>query len=320
MPQLKSMKVHYQLDLLPKFQNAVITTGSFDGVHLGHLHLIEQMRHTAAAIGGETVLITFDPHPRKIVSSVPGEIKQLTTIHEKIKLLDKAGVDHLVVVQFDYRFSNMTAEEYVNNFLVKYFTPQVIFIGYDHHFGNGRKGNIDLLQSIGTTNGFKVELVKEFLFDNTIVSSSTIRDFISEKDFIPANRLLGHPYSFEGFIVKGNQLGRTIGFPTANLHINDEEKIIPPNGVYAVKVCSNCTNNETYLGMMNIGVRPTVDDHKKVIEVNIFDFDKDIYEQNLCVAVFEFIRGEVKFDGLENLKAQLNKDRISAQTILQPYP
>ena len=314
------MKVHYQLDALPEFQNAIITTGSFDGVHLGHAHLIQQMKAAALQNKGETVLITFHPHPRKVVSSVPGEIKQLTTIQEKIKLLENKGVDHLVVVQFDYRFSNMTAEEYVNDFLIHYFKPKVIFIGYDHHFGNGRKGNIDLLKTIGLQKGFQVQLVNEFILNNTIVSSSAIRENIAEKDFTKANALLGYAYHFEGFVVKGNQLGRTIGFPTANLHIMDEEKIIPPNGVYAVKVCSACTNDNTYLGMMNIGVRPTVDGNKKVIEVNIFDFDKDIYEQNLCVSVYKYIRGEVKFDGLDNLKAQLNKDRIMAATILANHP
>lgn len=314
------MKVHYNLDSLPSFHNAVITTGAFDGVHIGHRQIISRMQQIAQDVQGETVIITFHPHPRKIISSVPGEIKQLSNITERIQLLDKAGIDHLVVVHFDYRFSNMTANEYVNNFLVHYFHPHTIIVGYDHHFGNGRTGNFELLLNLGKQLNFKVEEINEKMVADEIVSSTIIRNYIVDKHIQKANILLGHPYCFEGFVVRGNQIGRTIGFPTANLHINDEEKLIPSNGVYAVKVNGDCTDGHVLDGMMNIGVRPTVDGHKKVIEVNIFNFDKDIYEQNLKVFVYEFIRGEQKFNGLDGLKSQLYADKATAGLILQKYP
>jgi riboflavin kinase / FMN adenylyltransferase len=314
------MKVHYDLQNLPPFKQAVITTGAFDGVHKGHLQIIQKMKSIAASIQGETVIISFHPHPRKVISSVPGEIKQLTHLSERISLLDKAGIDHLVVVPFDHRFSNMTAEEYVKNFIVTHFKPAHIIVGYDHRFGNGRKGDFKLLERLGKEFQFSVDEINEQSVNGEIVSSTLIRNCISEKNIEQANNLLGYPYAFEGYVVRGNQLGRTIGFPTANLHINDEEKLIPSNGVYAVKVKGACTHGALLNGMMNIGVRPTVDGHKKVIEVNIFNFDQDIYDQTLIVQVFEFIRGEQKFDGLEALKIQLTQDKLQIASILQKYP
>jgi len=314
------MKVHYDLQNLPPFKQAVITTGAFDGVHKGHQQIIQKMKSIAASIDGETVIISFHPHPRKVISSVPGEIKQLTHISERIELLDKAGVDHLVVVPFDHRFSNMTADEYVKDFIVAHFKPAHIIVGYDHRFGNGRKGDFKLLEQLGKVYHFTVDEINEQLVDGAIVSSTLIRNCIADKNIQQANNLLGYPYAFEGFVVRGNQLGRTIGFPTANLHINDEEKLIPSNGVYAVKVKGACTDGSLLNGMMNIGVRPTVDGHKKVIEVHIFNFDKDIYDQTITVQVFEFIRGEQKFDGLDALKNQLVQDKLQTATILQKYP
>lgn len=314
------MKVYYDLQNLPLFNKAVITTGAFDGVHKGHQQIISKMKAIADSINGETVIISFHPHPRKVISSVPGEIKQLTHIDERIALLDKAGIDHLVVVPFDHRFSNMTAEEYVKDFIVGNFKPAHIIVGYDHRFGSGRKGNFELLEALGKEFHFTVDEINEQLVNGEIVSSTLIRNCITEKQIEQANILLGYPYSFEGYVVRGNQLGRTIGFPTANLHINDEEKLIPSNGVYAVKVKGKCTNGILLNGMMNIGVRPTVDGHKKVIEVNIFDFDQDIYDQNITVQVYEFIRGEQKFDGLDALKNQLAEDKKHTSTILLKYP
>jgi len=314
------MKVYYDLQNLPPFNKAVITTGAFDGVHKGHQQIIQKMKAIAQSIQGETLIISFHPHPRKVISSVPGEIKQLTHIKERIALLEKAGVDHLVVVPFDHRFSNMTAEEYVKDFIVAHFKPAHIIVGYDHRFGNGRKGNFELLEQLGKEFQFTVDEINEQLVDGEIMSSTLIRNCITEKNIQQANNLLGYAYSFEGFVVRGNQLGRTIGFPTANLHINDEEKLIPSNGVYAVRVKGAYFGDKVLEGMMNIGVRPTVDGHQKVIEVNIFDFDEDIYEQTLTVMVYDYIRGEVKFNGLEALKAQLNEDVKSAKAILNAHP
>lgn len=314
------MKVHYNLQDLPPFLNGVITTGAFDGVHKGHQKIISRMQEIAAQIGGETIIITFHPHPRKVTSSIPGEIKQLTSLNERIQLLDKAGIDHLVVVPFDYHFSNLTAQAYVQEFLVEHFHPHTIIVGYDHRFGKGRLGNFDLLKTYGQDFNFSVEQINEQLVGDEIISSTLIREYLTEKNIGKANQLLGYAYFFEGFIVRGNQIGRTIGFPTANLHINDEEKLIPSNGVYAVRVKGACFGDRILDGMMNIGVRPTVDGHKKVIEVNIFEFDEDIYEQTITVWVYDYIRGEVKFNGLDELKAQLNKDVNSSKIILQAHP
>ena len=313
------MIVHHDLKQLPNFKNAVITTGAFDGVHIGHQEIINRMKQIALEIKGETVIVTFHPHPRKVISSIPGEIKQLTSLEERIELLTQSGIDHLVVVKFDYAFSNLSADEYIKAFLFDHFHPHTILVGYDHRFGNGRNGNYDLLEKFGNELGFKVEQIHEKIIEQEIVSSTQIRNYILEHQIEKANVLLGYPYLFDGFVVRGNQIGRTIGFPTANLHINDEEKIIPSNGVYAVKVKGNCLGNIIYNGMMNIGIRPTVDGQKKVIEVHILDFDQDIYEQNLTVMVYEYIRGEVKFDGLEALKAQLAKDKITTAAILKKY-
>lgn len=309
------MRVHRELaGSLPEFQKAVVTIGTFDGVHLGHSQIIAQMKEEAARIGGETVIITFHPHPRKIVSSVPGDVKLLSTLSEKISLLDKAGIDHLVVVPFDHVFANQTAEQYVKDFLYTYFKPHTVIIGYDHRFGKGREGNYQLLKDYGKTLGFEVKEISEELINEIVISSTRIRHALLENDIDVANRFLGHSYFFEGLVIEGNKLGRTIGYPTANLHIGSEEKLIPANGVYAVTIMNreSAAVSNHYKGMMNIGLRPTVDGKKKVIEVHIFDFDADIYGQTLQIHLHFYLRGEVKFNGLEELKAQLLQDKLAA--------
>ncbi len=324
------MRVHRELAAsLPEFNKAVVTIGTFDGVHLGHRQIIAQLKQEAARIGGETVIITFHPHPRKIVSSVPGDIKLLTTLTEKTALLEAAGIDHLVVVPFDHVFANQTAEQYVEDFLYRYFKPHTVIIGYDHRFGKGREGDYHLMEQYGKSLGFEVKEISEQVLNEVVISSTRIRHALMDNNIDTANRFLGYPYFFEGTVIEGNKLGRTIGYPTANLHIGSEEKLIPGNGVYAVRVGSweSGVGNDTcvidgpsfmnaFKGMMNIGLRPTVDGKKKVIEVNIFDFDKDIYGQILQVHVQHYLRGEVKFNGLEELKKQLEKDKISALAVL----
>ncbi len=307
------MKVHRELaGSLPEFKNAVVTIGTFDGVHKGHQQILKQLKEEASAIDGETVIITFHPHPRKIVSSVPGDVKLLNTLTEKRILLEKAGIDHLVVVPFDHHFANQSAEEYITDFLYKYFKPHTIIIGYDHRFGKGRTGDYQLLENFGKQLGFNVKEITEQLLNEIAVSSTRIRKAIIENDIATANAALGYPYFFEGMVITGNQLGRTIGYPTANLHIGTEDKLIPGNGVYAVQVELTNTPDTIFGGMMNIGLRPTVDGKKRVIEVNIFDFDSDIYGQTLRIHVLQQLRSEVKFDGLEGLKAQLAKDKSAA--------
>jgi riboflavin kinase/FMN adenylyltransferase len=310
------MMVHRELaGSLPEFRNAVVTIGAFDGVHLGHQQIIAQLRKEATLINGETVIITFHPHPRKIVTSVPGDIRLLNTLQEKIDLLDKAGIDHLVVVPFDHRFSNQPAEAYIHDFLYHYFRPHTIIIGYDHRFGKGREGDYQLLEAYGKKLGFEVKEIPEQLQNEIVISSTRIRNAIAENDIETANALLGYPYFFEGLIVEGNQLGRTIGYPTANLHITSEEKLVPGDGVYAVSV--NIKNQTgSFNGMMNIGIRPTIGGKKRVIEVNIFDFDATVYGDILQVQVHRFLRGEIKFNGLEELKTQLQKDKEMATALL----
>ena len=304
------MKVHRELaGSLPAFNKAVVTIGTFDGVHLGHQQIIAQLKEEAARIGGESVIITFDPHPRKIVTSVPGDVKLLTTLDEKITLLAAAGVDHLVVVPFDHAFSNQTAEQYIRAFLYENFRPHTVIIGYDHRFGKGREGDYHLIEAYGKELGFEVREIPEQVLHKVVISSTRIRNALKENDIATANSFLGYPYFFEGTVVEGNKLGRTIGYPTANLHISSEDKLVPGDGVYAVKT----GKNGEHTGMMNIGYRPTVDGRKKVIEVNIFDFNQDIYGQQLQVHLHHYLRGEVKFEGLEALKAQLLRDKTAVQ-------
>jgi len=312
------MKVHYELaPSLPVFNNAVLTIGTFDGVHKGHQKIIQQLKETATNVNGETVIITFHPHPRKIVSSVPGDVKLLTTLQEKISLLEQAGIDHLVVVPFDHHFSNLSAEAYITDFIVAYFKPHTVVIGYDHHFGKGRLGNFQLLNQVGQKLGFEVNEISEQVLQESVVSSTKIRTSIADHDIETANAFLGYPYFFDGLVVEGNKLGRTIGYPTANLHIASEEKLIPCDGVYAVRVTIN-NSNTVHDGMMNIGVRPTIDGKKRVVEVNIFDFDADIYGAQVKVSLYYYLRGEFKFEGLDALKIQLLQDKTKAVVLLQP--
>ena len=327
------MMVHRSLENLPAFKNAVITTGTFDGVHLGHQQIITQLKNEASKVNGETVIITFHPHPRKIISSIPSDIRLLNTLDEKIELLDKAGIHHLVVVPFDHHFSNLTAEQFFKDLLWHYFHPHTIIIGYDHHFGKGREGNLILLEYFAEQYGFTVKEIPEHVLNAVTISSTKIREALNVHDIARANEFLGYDYFFDGLVIEGNRLGRTIGFPTANLHIDSEEKLIPGNGVYAVEVeivgsgewgvrsknlIVNRQSSIVHLkGMMNIGVRPTVDGKKRMIEVNIFDFDEDIYGQTLRVYLKHYLRGEVKFNGLDELKEQLAKDRELSREILK---
>ena len=305
------IQVHRNFDYLPKFKNAVITIGTFDGVHKGHQQVIRQLKEEALSIGGETVIITFHPHPRNIVQSGKQQVRILNLIDEKIELLDKKGIDHVVIVPFTEDFSNQTPEEYIKNFLVDKFNPHTIIIGYDHKFGKNREGDYRLLEKLGDKYGFKVKEIPERILNEMTISSTRIREALLNSDIKTANDLLGYAYFFEGMVIEGNKLGRTLGYPTANLEMQEKEKLVPGNGVYAVEV-STSGSNVKLKGMMNIGNRPTVDGTKRVTEVNIFDFDKEIYGQIIRVHVIEYLRGEVKFSGLEALKEQLAKDKVIA--------
>ena len=326
------MKVHSDLNNLPLFKNAVITIGTFDGVHTGHLQILHQLKKEAEIINGESVIITFHPHPRMVISGSPAspgnnydEIKLLNTLSEKIELLEKQNIDHLVIVPFTKEFSQQSAQQYIKDFLVARFHPHTIIIGYDHHFGKNRQGDYKLLESYQSECNFKVKEIPEHILHNITISSTTIRHALAEGDINTANEYLGYPYFFEGIVIEGDKIGRTLGYPTANISVTDKNKLIPANGIYAVEV--SFINNPIVSepldrdvprlqGMMSIGIRPTVGGTKRVIEVNIFDFDKMIYGETLRVYVKYFLRDEVKFSGLETLKEAIANDKINALKLL----
>jgi riboflavin kinase / FMN adenylyltransferase len=303
------MKVYRDINSLPIFTNAVITTGSFDGVHTGHVQIIEQLIKEAEKIGGTPVLITFYPHPKQVVQMKEKALYILNTPEEKYELLQLKGIENIVVVPFDKAFSELTAQEYITNFLVAKFHPSVVVVGYDHRFGNNREGNFDLLKSKEAEYDFEVKEIPEHVLKNITISSTKIRAAMLEGDIEKAASYLGYHYYFSGTVIQGNKLGRTIGYPTANLQIQDEYKLVPANGVYAVDVQLGSRNLK---GMMNIGIRPTVNGTKRVIEVNIFDFDEDIYNNTLTITIKNRLREETKFSSLEMLKVQLSNDKIMA--------
>ena len=312
------MKIHYDLHKLPIFKKAVITIGTFDGVHTGHKKILEQLKTEANNINGETVVITFHPHPRNIVGDTSG-VKLLTTLEEKIELLSNENINHLVITPFDDAFSNLLADEYVTNFLYKKFIPHTLIIGYDHQFGKGRKGNYELLEEYGPRLGFEVKEIPKQVLQQSAVSSTRVRKALLHQDIETAKQLLGFNYFFEGVIIKGDQIGRTIGYPTANIQINNDDKLVPGDGVYAVTVTvqNDQYKQQEFWGMMYIGSRPVVNGKRRVIEVNIFDFDDDIYDETMKVIVKKYIRGDMNFAGLEALKKQLaidKNDSINALT------
>jgi len=309
------MQVHYHTEALPAFRNAVITIGTFDGVHMGHRQVIDKLKSEARSVNGETVIITFHPHPRKVVSSTILGIRLINTLDEKIELLGQMGIDHVVVVPFTEVFANQSAEEYIKNFLVDQFHPYTIIIGYDHRFGRDRLGDYRLLEKASGKYGFQLREIPKHIIENISISSTNIREAILHCDITTAHKLLGYDFFFTGVVVHGNKLGRKLGYPTANLKINDEEKIVPGNGIYAVYAQPEGVTG-MLKGMMSIGFRPTVDGKKRVIEVNLFDFDRDIYDQSLKVFVKKYLREEIKYDSLEALVRQIDQDKINSLQVL----
>jgi len=309
------MEVYKNIENLPAFKNAVLTIGTFDGVHLGHKQIIRQLIKEAAEINGTPVLITFYPHPKQVVASTQKPIYILNSPEEKYELLHEAGIAHIVVVPFTKEFAEQSANSYIKDFLVEKFHPHTIIIGYDHRFGKDRAGDYHLLENEAAAFGYTVKEIPEHILQNVIISSTKIREALLSGDVDTANEFLGYSYFFSGSVIEGNKLGRTIGYPTANLQVKDEQKLIPANGVYAVKVKVEGFDN-IYNGMMNIGVRPTVDGTTRVTEVNIFDFDETIYGSSVKVSLVKRLRSEVKFNGLDALKEQLAKDKLQALEIL----
>lgn len=308
------MQVHRDIEELPAFRNAVITIGTFDGVHMGHRQVIDKLKTEAALCNGETVIITFHPHPRKVVSSTILGIRLINTLEEKLELLEAHGIDHVVVVPFTEAFANQPAEDYIRNFLIDKFHPHTIIIGYDHRFGRDRQGDYRLLEKKALEYNYDLKEIPKHILENISISSTNIREAILHNDVDTANKLLGYEFFFTGTVIHGDKLGRKLGYPTANLKVTDEEKITPGNGIYAVYAMT--VDKQRFKGMMSIGFRPTVDGKKRVIEVNLFDFDKDIYDQPLRVYVKKYLREEVKFDGLEALVKQIDQDKINSLAIL----
>lgn len=305
------MKIYNHIDEFRPVKNAVVTTGTFDGVHIGHQQVIRRLKEAAARINGETVLLTFFPHPRMVLFP---ERKQLllNTPEEKAALLEKTGIDHLIVHPFTREFSMLSSKDFIEDILVKKLATRRLVIGHDHHFGRNREGSFDHLRQFGPVYGFDVEEIPAQEVENIGVSSTKIRQSLEAGDVTTAASFLGYSYQLAGTVVKGRQLGRTIGFPTANILVTDSSKMVPADGVYAVRVHRK---SETLKGMLNIGMRPTVDGHSRTIEVNILDFDADIYGETLILEFVKRIRDEKKFDGLEALKQQLENDRMATREI-----
>jgi riboflavin kinase / FMN adenylyltransferase len=318
------MQVHYDIANLPSFNNAIITIGTFDGVHQGHRRIIEKLKEQATAVGGETVIITFHPHPRKVVASTILGIRLINSLHEKIELLAKAGIEHVVVVPFTEAFAHQPPEAYLKDFLVDKFHPHTIIIGYDHRFGKDRAGDYLMLEKFAPVYNYQLQEIPRHLLYEIGISSTRIREAILHCEMDIANKLLGYEFFFSGEVVHGDKLGRKLGYPTANLKMLDDEKIIPGDGIYAVyaqliaqhEVATGPAPTPLFKGMMSIGFRPTVDGKKRVVEVNIFDFNEEIYGKVLRVYVKKFLRQELKFDNLQDLVKQIDQDKVESLKIL----
>ena len=289
-------------------KKTILTLGTFDGVHFGHKKILEKLTQSTENDKYESLVLTFFPHPRMVLQE-GSDIKLLNTLEEKIALLDKIGIQNLVIHPFDESFSRLTAEEFVKNILVDQFHIHKIIIGHDHRFGRNRTANIKDLKEFGKQYNFEVEEISAQEINEVSVSSTKIRQALDDGNVALANKYLGYDYSLTGIVTKGKQLGRTIGFPTANLKLEENFKLIPKNGVYIVK---STINSRIVLGMMNIGFNPTVEGDKQTIEINFFDFDKNLYDQKITVSILERIRSEQKFDSIALLSAQLQKDKKTA--------
>ncbi len=307
------MKVYRSIQDLPKIKNAIVTQGTFDGVHAAHKVIINRLKELAIQNEGETVVITFDPHPRLVLFPDDQSLKLLHTLDEKIDALDKSGIDHLVIIPFTKEFSKLTSLQFIRDIIVNQIGTKILVIGYNHRFGNNREGSFEHLKKYSPLYGFDIVEISEQEVDEVAVSSTRIRKALLSGDIITANKYLGKKYALQGTVLHGKKLGRTIGFPTANIHVSDKNKLIPNDGVYAVYVI---VNNKKYRGMLNSGYRPTVDGVNYSIEVHLFDFNEDIYNQFITIEYVDKLRDEIKFMNLDSLRNQLEKDKLRATQIL----
>lgn len=307
------MKIYKNIDEFKGVDYPVVTVGTFDGVHIGHQKIIKRLTEEARKNNGETVLITFHPHPRLIIHSDSKNFKFINTQKRKFELLEKAGIDHLIIIPFTKEFSRQTSEEFIKNIVVDKVKTKKLVIGYNHHFGKNRLGDFRNLFDLGRKYGFKVEKIPVQDVKNIAISSTKIRKALNEGKIRKANELLGYDYSITGKVVHGSRIGHTIGFPTANIDVENEYKLIAANGVYA---CRIEWNGQLFKGMGNIGFRPTIDHGDLTIEVHIFDFDKDIYGDPITIFFIDRIRDERKFKDLDALRLQLFKDKEIVLEIL----
>jgi riboflavin kinase / FMN adenylyltransferase len=299
------MKVFNNLLDVKKDKNTILTLGTFDGIHLGHKKIIDAVVQKASVTGGRSFLITFDPHPRNVLSG--NSIKLLNSPDEKLEILKSLNIDNVLVINFTKEFSQLSSEEFFIDYIIDKIGIKEIVVGYDHHFGKGRGGDENTLKELGSKYGFIVTKVDAVSIDGINVSSSKIRNALSEGDVHTANKLLGRNYSFNGTVIKGDGRGRTLGFPTANVKLNDSNKLLPLIGIYVVEIV---IEGSKHFGLMSIGKRPTFyDDGQVTNEVYIFDFEKDIYNINVTVNILERIRGEEKFSSAEELINKMNEDK-----------
>lgn len=307
------VNVYNSIDNFPGTANAVVTIGTFDGVHVGHQQIIRRLRKLAAETHGETVVLTFFPHPRMVLQPDDNDLKLITTMSEREELLRSFGIDHLIIQPFDKEFSRISAIEFVRDQLANRIGMKTLVIGYDHHFGRNREGSYRDLEEWAPIYDFRLEEINEQVINDVAVSSTKIRKSLLEGDILSANKLLGHRFSLRGIVVEGDKIGRTLGFPTANLEIAEAYKLIPSNGIYAVQVK---VANSFHNGMLYIGTRPALGEGKRRIEVNIFNFDSDIYGSEVQLHFVERIRGDLSFENLDKLKERMKEDQRIATKLL----
>ena len=311
------MKIFRNIIEARNIPNAVVTIGTFDGVHLGHQAIFNKMKALAQSVGGQTVVVTFSPHPRQVLNIDSSHLRFITTPEEKLKKFEAFGIDNVVIINFTKEFSRTPSEVFIKDYIIDHLKPAYIVVGYDHHFGKNRMGDFDLLNDLKKKYNFKVERIAAQDVEHIAISSTKIRNALAQGNVKSANRLLGYPYAVTAEVVRGNEIGRTIGFPTANLELPREYMMFGRGGVFA---CLVDYNGVTYKAMANIGHRPTIGDRAEgdmLIEVNLFDFDGDLYGKQITVRFIDRIRDEVKFEGLPELKAQLERDREKAKDLLK---
>ena len=293
-------------------KSTIITIGTFDGVHLGHQKILKKLNVEAKNNRLESSVLTFFPHPRTVLNP-DSSLKLINTIEERISLFKKSKIDNLIVHPFTKNFSELDSEDYVKNILVDQLRAKIVLIGYDHKFGKNRTADINNLKEYGIKYNFKVIEIKAKEINDIAISSTKIRNSIKDGDIQLTNSYLGYEFSFFGKVVRGNSIGKTLGFPTANIEIESDLKLIPKNGVYLI---STIINKKIIFGMMNIGIKPTTNENTKSIEVNLFDFNQDLYDKNITVYIKQFLREEIKFDSLNELKLQIEKDKIMCNSII----